>query len=155
MTKLKWILPMLCLAVVLGGCPYKSELPIDNPSVKVDPALLGYWQSASKGYTVSKLDTYHYLISDKQSETGSEHKAFMSNVGTDRFLNVIDDSEGPTMYYLYRLTLNSAGNQITLSGVTENIDEHFSNSAELKAFIERNKHISFFYDKQDEVYTKR
>ena len=39
---------------MLGGCPYESKVPIDKPAIKINTALLGYWDDAreKERYTV-------------------------------------------------------------------------------------------------------
>ena len=65
-------------------------------------------------------------------------------------------AEGSTtkMYYLYKIDMQSGASFIKLLPVTENIDEKFTSSAELKKFIEKNKSLSFFYDKDENSFIK-
>jgi hypothetical protein len=160
MTKLKWILPLLCIAVFLGGCPYSSQMAIDTPSVKVEPTLLGKWEpkSASESvYTVSKQDEFRYRIEKRtkgEKYATDTYVAHISNVGNDKFLNLQEGTEPGKPYYYYKLEINSTSNKLTLNSVTENIDETFTTSTDLKAFFEKHKGFSFFYDKNEEVYFK-
>jgi hypothetical protein len=39
--------------------------------------------------------------------------------------------------------------------VTDNIDETFSNATDLKAFFEKHKDLSFFYNKDEKKYKKK
>ena len=50
--------------------------------------------------------------------------------------------------------MQSGASFIKLLPVTENIDEKFTSSAELKKFIEKNKSLSFFYDKDENSFIK-
>lgn len=159
MKNLKWILPMLCLAIVLGGCPYSSETPIDTPSVKIDNKLLGVWEPKSESdykYKVSKLDDYTYKIEKKgkASDKSSVYIAYASKVGADTFLNLKEDDEYSKEYYLYKMVISPSGGKLTLLSVTENIDEKFTTSEELKKFIEKHKDLSFFYEKTEDEYFK-
>ena len=68
MQKVKWILPLVVLAVMLGGCPYSSEFPIDQPTVKIDEKLLGKWEPKSTSdyiYDVTKGEANTYIITKK------------------------------------------------------------------------------------------
>lgn len=147
---------MLCLSVVLGGCPYSSEIPLDNPSVKVDPSLLGNWESPASSesyYEVSRLDDYRYRIQKKyrgRTDDDGWHVAFITNIGSDKFLNLMEDNE----YYFYKVILDNSGTQLKLAPVTEYIDEEFTSSEEMKRFFEKYKDLSFFYDNSEDVYVK-
>lgn len=159
MKNLKWILPLVALAVFLGGCPYGSDVPIDQPSSKINDQVLGKWEAKSSSdetYNITKKDANTYKIEKKgsSSSTPTVYYAFASTVGTDTYLNLYEESADPKVYYLYKLTLNSSATKITLSEVTENIDEKFKTSAELKAFIEKYKGLSFFFSKDETVLIK-
>ncbi len=158
MKQLKWILPLAFLAILLGGCPYSSDVPIDSPSVKVDERLLGKWEpkTSESEYTVTKSDDYTFHISkkSKKSDDNTTYTAYLSNVGGDQFLNLREDGQSSKSYFFYKLKLSPTGMKATLIPVTENIDEKFETSAELKAFIEKNKNLSFFFDKTEDDYIK-
>lgn len=159
MKKLKWILPLLAIAVFLGGCPYGSDVPIDQPSVKINEQLLGNWESKSSSedtYTITKKDANTYKI-EKKSKSSSNptiYYAFPSTVGSDTYLNLYEENADPKEYYLYKMTVNSSATKITLAEMTENVDEKFTSSSELKAFIEKYKGLSFFFSKDELVYIK-
>lgn len=161
MKQVRFFLPLLVMAVMLGGCPYTSEVPIDEPSLKVKNEMLGKWEKKSTDkdvYTISKADKFTYQIekTGPDSKTPSVYKAFMSEVGGDIFMNMTEtggQSDGKT-YILFKVETNDAGNKITLRGLTENIDEKFTSSAELKKFIKKYKGLSFFYDKDEDVFFK-
>lgn len=159
MKQTKWIFPLLCLAMLLGGCPYSSEVPIDTASVKIDTKLLGKWEtktSSDKVFVVAKMDDYHYAIEKKDIKGGDSdlYVAYISNIGTDRFLNVKDADEYSKTYYFYKVDISSTGVKATLLPVTENIDEKFTASTELKAYFEKYKSLSFFFGKDEDVYIK-
>ena len=143
---------------MLGGCPYKSGVPIDPAVVKVNPALLGKWESkisTEEKYDVSKADDFTYKIEkrNKDSKEPTIYRAYASDVDGEIFLNLAEEAY-PNEYYLYKLDLNSSVSKVTLHGITENIREKFTSSAELKAFIKKYKGLSFFYDKTEDVYIK-
>ena len=77
MNKIKFLLPLIVICIALGGCPYQSNVPIDNPTVKINPDLLGKWEADSSSgdrYVVSKLDDYHYKIEEKEKGMELESK---------------------------------------------------------------------------------
>jgi virulence-associated protein VagC len=50
--------------------------------------------------------------------------------------------------------MTTSGSKLTLAPVTENIDEKFASSEEIKAFFKKNMAMSFFFDKDEDVYIK-
>lgn len=60
--------------------------------------------------------------------------------------------DGKGDYYLYRIDMGNG--EFTLFELTDNIDEKFNTSAELKAFVKKNMGLSFFYNKDEERYLK-
>ncbi len=160
MNKLKFVLPLIALCILLGGCPYESKVPIDSPSVKINPALLGKWEpksSSGNHYVVSKLDDYNYKIEEKKKDSKEPaiYQAYLSNVDGDIFINLykVKDEMGQKFFF-YKVTLNKSETKVTLAPVTENIDEVFEKSEELKAFFQKNKNLSFFFEKEEDVFIK-
>lgn len=152
---------LLFLAVLFSGCPYSSEVAIDGGEAKVDEKLLGKWEPKSGNdynYIVTKFDdaTYQIVKQPKnESEASTTYYGFLSNVNGVRFLNVWDaSSEGTRTYYFYKMELTPSGSKLVLSPVTENIKENFTASADLKAFFDKHKALSFFYAKDDEEYIR-
>ncbi len=149
---------------LLMGCPYETEVPISEPSVMFPADLLGKWESKSSGdeiMTIRKKTDYIVSISKtkkepKEDDKPEEYEAYLSEVDAVNFLNISEPSEqgSGAKFYLYKIEVSANNSRITLNAVTENIDEQFSNSAELKAFIQKNMHLSFFYEKEDEIYQK-
>lgn len=165
MKNILYFLSVITASVFLMGCPYETEVPIDKPGVKYPASLLGKWEPKSSSedtYSVKKKDEYVITITKikkeaKPDEAPEEYEAFVSEVAGVKFLNLSekkDEGYGPKKYYLYKLDISASGARLTLSPVTENIDEKFQTSAELKSFIQQNMKHSFFYDKEDQVYIK-
>lgn len=165
MKKLFYFLSVITASVFLTGCPYETEVPIDKPAIKYPVALLGKWEPKSSSddtYTIKKKDDYVIIITKvkkeaKADDTPEEYEAFISEVGGAKFLNLSEKKDGDIgtqKYYLYKVEISPSGARLTLSPITENIDEKFQTSAELKTFIQQNMNHSFFYDKEDEVYIK-
>ena len=64
------------------------------------------------------------------------------------FMNMQKDGTGD--YYLHSVVLE--GKELTFIEVTENIDEKFNTSEELKAFIAKYMHLSFLYQGRGTVH---
>src|SRR5690242_14051742 len=109
--KNKYLLLLLCcVSLLFMGCPYNSEVSIDDkPSEKLDAKLLGKWQQRSSDdvtYVVTKKDENSYSILEKHKPTeGSTdppkdktYNAFLSDVGGKKFLNLFDPSEDTKSY---------------------------------------------------------
>lgn len=161
MKSLKWILPMVIIAVMLGGCPYKSDIPMDATGKKINPAIIGVWEPRANSngdkYTITKDNetTYKIVKTSKNSTNPNIYKAYIVDLDGDQFLNVQEQGEmADKGYFFYKITLNSAADKVTLSSVTENITEKFSTGEEMKAFFKKYKGLSFFYDKTVEEYLK-
>jgi len=160
MKTIKWILPLLVLTVMLGGCPYGSEIPLDTTGKKINPALLGDWEpksSSSAKYKITKDNDFTYKIvkSSADSKEPTVYKAYLTDLDGETFLNLweVNESSNKT-YYFYKLELNSSNSKATLSSVTENIKEKFSTGEEMKAFFKKYKNLSFFYEKTQDVFIK-
>jgi len=157
------LLQSLCLlgglSVLLMGCPYSAELPIDEASVKIDDKLLGKWESKSSSdysYEVKKIDSKKVEIAKKSASSGdvTTYNGYISTIGDVKYLNIYEPSESTVSYYFYKFEVSGSGAKATLSPVTENIDEKFTTSAELKSFFSKNQNNSYFFDKDDDVYIK-
>jgi hypothetical protein len=160
MNKLKWILPLLVLTVMLGGCPYGSEIPLDTTGKKINPALLGTWEpktSSDDKYKITKEDDFTYKIvkTSKNSKEPSTYKGYLTDLDGDTFLNLWEENgSSEKTYYFYKLELNSSSTKATLSSVTENITEKFTTGEEMRAFFKKYKNLSFFFDKNQDVFIK-
>jgi len=154
---------MLAIAIILMACPYTSQVPIDNPGVKVQNALMGKWVKAGDEsnlnpnyFVITKQDDFKYkIIKNEYSSSDSTYKetiyiSHISKIDNLQFLNMQQDGTGD--YYLYKLVLNQ--NDFSLFEVTDNIDEKFATSEELKAFVKKNMNLSFFYNKDEEKYNR-
>ncbi len=162
--KAKLYIPiLLLLSFILTGCPYESEVPIDSPQVEVNKNLIGKWieQKDNKEnkenpeyLEIKKVGEKKYLIEQYswESHNYKVDKYFMhvSLIGDLQFMNI--QKEKGTKYYLYKFLLK--GNTLTFFEITDNIDEKFNDSKELKAFIKKYMNLSFFYSKEEEVYLK-
>jgi hypothetical protein len=162
----KNLIPLMILAVVIfitTGCPYASKVPIDSPGAKIDQKLLGKWLKASdkekdnpEYYVISGIDEYKYNItkfeyqSNDSSYKETKYVSHISQLEDISFLNMQKDGVGD--YYLHKIDLSNS--EFTLFEVTDNIDEKFSTSADLKAFVKKYMRLSFFYNKDEIKYVK-
>jgi len=130
-------------------------VPIDAPGVKLNPILIGTWQEktdSSTLYQVSSQDIYTCkIIESHHGNTDTkQYLAYASVVNGSTFLNLWEDQpdESNHTYMLYRLDVKNE-NSVTLVEVTENIDEQFTSSEQLKKFISGNMKNSYFFGKEE------
>lgn len=142
------------------GCPYSSEVAISEKNVAIDEALLGSWESKSSSdysYTVTKQDKMTYTIEKKSASSGdvTTYNGHISKIDGINYLNIFESSTSTKVtYYFYKFTVSSSGAKVTLTPVTENITERFTESSEMKKFFEENQKHSFFFDKDEDIYIK-
>ena len=139
---------------MLAACPYETSVPISKPEVNTNHTLSGTWQDpidTTTIYKVTEKDKFYYKIVETHHD-GSEPKhyqAYASTVNGSTFLNLWEDRPGENpSYLLYKLEIRNA-NSVLLIEVTENIDEQFSSSDQLKKFIESNMNNSYFFSKSE------
>jgi len=166
MKKLSWLLLIMpMLAILFTSCPYSSDVPIDEPSIKAERSMYGKWYKASEMesehpayYEFLDLDKFRYkLVNYTYSTTDSaytteNYTAHFSKIDNLTFINLQKDGE--TTFLLYRLDMKGK-DEFVLFEVTDNIDEKFTNSSELKEFMRKNMNLSFFYSKDEVVYKKK
>lgn len=162
MKKLLSIACLLTSAILFLGCPYDSEVPIDKPSVKINPKLIGAWEprnNQDESYVISKKDAFTYSIektNKKSKEKDNQvYLAYTSMVNGTAFLNLWENTidTSSIKYYLYKLEMTGDA-IITLAEVTENIDERFTVSVDLKNFISANMKNSYFFSKEETSYIR-
>jgi hypothetical protein len=164
--KLVTSIGFMAVVVLLAGCPYSSVVPIDEGTVKVDDKLVGQWISAADTETVNptyfvitKDDKFHATAIKKEfssaDSTYSETKFHLtfSDVNGETFMNAMED-EG-SAYSLYKFSYDEKSGKVNTSEVTDYIKESFNSSAELKAFIAKNKSNSYFYTNTSETYVRK
>jgi virulence-associated protein VagC len=159
MKKYIYIPFVLLAAFLFTGCPYSAEVAIDQPSVKIDEKLLGKWEGKSSSdyiYTVTKLDDKTYQFDKKSASSGdvTTYNGFLSEVNGTRFINIYEVGSDVKTYYFYKVEITTSGAKTTLTPVTENIDEKFTSSTDLKDFFKKNMANSYFFDKEEDVYIK-
>lgn len=159
MKKLRTIILFIGLGLVFAGCPYSSEVPIDmTASIPVDQTFIGKWEPTSSSdyyYVVGDNGDNKYKITKKSISTGDEtiYLAYESKIEGVSYLSIYEDGATENIYYFYRLT--KKGNyRFMLEPVTENIDETFTTSAELKAFLQKHQNTSFLFDRDADEYVR-
>jgi len=147
-SKVSAVLGTLAAVVLLWGCPYRSDVPLDSPSAS-DPRLLGQWREETSPttavYTVAAEGATGYRITVK-SEENTVYKAFLTPLGDKTYVNLQEGSNLGS-YSLFRLEIADDGASFTLDPVTENITEQFKDSAALRAFVAKYQDLSFFFEK--------
>ncbi len=153
----------IMLLLVLTACPYSSNVPISEANLKIDNSLIGKWidskdikkdhpnyfQISDNGNNHFKIGKFDYNSSDSTYKE-LVYIAHISKIDNNSFLNMQMDGEGD--FYLYKIELT--GNRFKLFEITDNIDEKFSKSDELKNFIKKYMHLSFFYNKDEKLYVR-
>ncbi|MBN1252766.1 MAG: hypothetical protein JXR51_05915 [Bacteroidales bacterium] len=148
---------------ILTACPYQSQVPIDVPNQKIDKTIIGKWVKNSEAdkenpeyFQISELDTYKYNIvkfeyqSNDSTYKQTKYLTHFTKIEDYVFMNMQQDGEGD--FYLHRIDMN--GDEFTLYELTDNIDEKFASSEELKKFVEKNMKLSFFYNKDEIKYVR-
>lgn len=155
---------MASLMVLLTACPYQSKVPITQAEEKLNKDLFGEWISTSEleydnptFYSIDKFSKVKYEVVENSyssyDSTYTQKKYFMhsSTLGDRTFMNIQEASGGD--YYLHYMEIGD--NEFTLFEITENIDEQFTSSTDLKNFVEKNMNLSFFYSKSEVKYIRR
>lgn len=160
----KTILPLTLLftLIVLTGCPYSSKVPITKAKEKMPKSLYGEWSKVESSdhpayvsiepdegnwNTITKFawntDSSKYAIEES-------YTTHVSIVDGTLFLNMKKDGS----FLLYKVEMSNK-NAFALFEVTDNIDEQFNSSEELYGFVKKYKDLSFFYNKDEENYTRK
>lgn len=155
---------LLGLMFLLTACPYQSKVAIGPAEEKVDKKLFGEWIAVADleyenptYYSIEKFSKVKYTVVENSyssyDSTYTETKYFMhSTTIKDRtFLNIQEYAGGD--YYLHYVEVGDK--EFTLFEISENIDEQFMSSEELKKFVTNNMNLSFFYTKGEIKYIRK
>lgn len=156
-----YVILLLCgLSLIFAGCPYASDVPIDKtPGIPVDKSLLGKWENANASdytYYFREAEPNKYRISKVSTSVGDStvYFAFESRIDNVSYINIYEENEfGSTTYYLYKLTKRGTS-KIMLEEVTDNIDEKFATSEELKAYLAKHQQLSILFNKDADEYVR-
>lgn len=179
MKKTIYSFALLCMAVLFMGCPYQSKVAIDEPSIKIPAEMINTWEKESSDknadqFVITKDNEFVMRVLKKTTSSSGEitkyyYKGFISKIDKVEFLQIYEveddwkdktttDDQGNTVpnkeYYLYKFTHGSSYIKATLHPITENVTDEFKTSAELRAFLDKYKDISFLYDKDSEKYIR-
>ena len=154
MRKLLHLTGLLAFCFAFSGCPYETEVPLDVPAIKINPALLGTWKdhaNSNEIYTVTKQDEFTYAIVKTQTlkAESENYLAYASVVNKTTFLNIWENrsNEKSHPFILFKMEVHHE-NQVVLTEVTENIDEKFTSSEALRKFVAANMKNSYFFGKE-------
>jgi hypothetical protein len=146
---------LLLFAVILYGCPYESDVPIDEPAIPADKELFGKWSEVgveksyinvlAGGKNVYKLvnNSWDIELSSYQVQKCTAH---MSEVKGIQFLNVRPEMKHGGAYYISRFAVNQSQDTIYLTPILETNSPKFTNSTELKAWISENINSEDIFD---------
>ncbi len=145
-------LTVLLFSFGLVGCPYQSQVPLDQASLPIDTRLLGVWREDSSTafmvYTIEPQGDFEYAVRSEGDSGMNQYQAYLTQLGSHWFLNLKNSDENSTeRYSLFRLEIGDDGASVTLFPVTENILEKFTRSSDLREFFEKYQDLSFFYEK--------
>ncbi len=164
MRKLIYTSGLLCMLFLLTACPYSAEFALNEPNETVKKEYLGIWVQVQDSknpsyYVITRLTDKTYKFEEHEydeSEKEYNVRAFaghFTKMGAVNFLNLKEDQV--EKYSFFKLELSSDKRQMVIYEVTDNIDEKFSNADELKAFFEKHKDLSFFYNRDEKRYYKK
>jgi len=156
------VVALASVAFVFTACPYMSTVPVSQPAEPVNEALFGKWVAASDVeydhptyYSIEELDANRYEVVEFQHYDHKYNKVkymmHSSMVGGKMFMNV-QEAAG-TDYYIHMIEIKT--DEFTLWEVTNNIDEKFSSSADLKDFIEKYMALSFFFTIDERKFVRK
>ena len=154
-----YIVMFLITGILFAGCPYSAEIALDErPNIPVDKAMLGKWELRSSSdytYIITAKNDFVYSITKKSASDGSEtvYEGFLSDINGKKFLNVFESGSTTPTYYFYLFT-QSGNDRLKLEPVTENIDETFTNSRDMRNYFAKNMDVSFFFDKDADEYLR-
>ena len=144
---------LIAVALMFQGCPYSADIPLSEKGAPIPEGFCGTWydtdylssdeEDRSK-FIVELVDSEKQLLSiTKVDEYGEDAQSgHLTQIGDVLFLNYFDSDYGE--YGFYKVEYD--GLVLRLVPLTTNITEEFESSAELYAFVDANKHLSFFYD---------
>lgn len=144
----------IALAFLLVGCDL-STYPIDEPAaVKIDARLLGKWKETKKKgksdlYTLTASNDYHYLVTILQhgnKHDAQRYDAFLSDVDSARFLNVLYKDDSVSGYLLLRiLNINAAGNTVTTTVVKDSTMQYLTSSTAVREKVRAHLNDAAFF----------
>jgi hypothetical protein len=159
----KWIffLAGISLVLMMAGCPYESNVPLnDSCSAALDPQLTGRWifpKTSHSNDTIEILpfNAHEYLVISANEGKGMAGKdalgrAFISVVDGVKYLNFYDiRNNGKCIFFKYEI---DAGKLTTSSPSDSFIKRSFRSSGELSLYFKKNHHQEGFFEPADTAY---
>jgi len=135
---------LFTVAVILWGCPYKSDVGIDDgPSIKIDKAMLGVWHKA--GYpgdstelifvknSANEYKLSAFIKSDEDEYEAHFYKAWFSTVNKWQLITLYDTES--KQYSFGEIEVKNK--QLDLKLLSEDItSQQFTTVEAMKKFIE-------------------
>lgn len=164
MFKKNILLALLPLWLMLTACPYSAEFPLDDAKQKIDSKFLGKWIESAESMSGEKNENPNFFViteagtnkykfekndynTDEKNYKKENYAGYFTPIGKTIFLNL--QKEGETNYYFYKIEMPADGKSFQMFEVTDNISEKFENGAKMRAFFEKYKELSFFYNNKD------
>jgi hypothetical protein len=131
---------LLAAALLLAGCPYGSEFPLGSPAGALfEVGLLGTWTPTAEGgedftLTIGAGGAQLVLTAESPGEEAASYPAFVSALGTERFLN-LRDVGGSGLWYFANCRLD--GELLRLRLVDDELfdSQVLPGAEELRAFL--------------------
>ncbi len=147
--------------LLLQACPYESQFPVTEKEVMFPKEYLGTWYEKDGNYGVLDYkkyvfrelnDTTIYLdemeLNDNDKWEKTTYQCHISYVGDSRFINVKTvEKNNNGVYYIYNVEMEE--DQMQIRGMTTNVTQEFENPDSLYHYIDKYKHLDFFYSIAD------
>lgn len=150
-----FIAVIACMALTLMGCPYSSSVNLGKAEIKADNSIIRTWkQGTDYFYKVLKYDEYSYTIKKISQSTGDiseTYRGYITDIEGTKYMTVFTEGSVAPSHYFYKF--EQSADKITMTPVTENIDETFTSSSDLFSFFKKNQKNSYFFDNEEDVYT--
>lgn len=135
----------------------ESKVPIDKPTLKINPDLLGNWEAAtlfggSIILKISKKDDFIYKIYKDEKEI---HFASLSEINDVTFLNLWENKPDSILpeYKIYKIEMSRG--IISSNQIEDTMLKKFSTSASLKKYISENMNDSSFFSDNRMILVNR
>ena len=160
MRRLSILLILFSGALILWGCPYASDVPVDEPCIRVDKGLYGKWRipSEEKSYAelgnLSRGDSTSYrLIYNLWSVENNTYeinlcKAWLSRVKERWFLNIQPESKSGGNIFICAFQCDKSQETIHLKPIAAEDAPRFGTSSDLRKWIARNMRKKDFFESE-------
>ena len=148
------------LSMLLLGCPYESDFPLDDhPSVLIDESLLGTWRTS--GYPSDSTEIIFKRKSGKEYDITTTLSGGLGGYTNDSFTGYLSRLKGKSLlnvkkredntYYIVEVVLKDG--KLSLSPLSEEITtRQFSSPAEWRKFIaEQYTSDTIKYDEESQM----